>query len=446
MDTRAARIIRRRAHRLTGREADFTPLLDRVGDAHLVLIGEASHGTHEFYRIRAEITKRLIREKGFAAIAVEGDWPDVSRVDRFVRGRGDDRDATSALGNFRVFPRWMWRNADVLDFIGWLRAFNDARETTHRVGIYGLDLYGLHASIATVLAVLRRVDPPAAIRAAEGYACFDHVAPGVDADGSAAALGLSESCEKAVVDRLVDRCRTSSDAARLGATEREAIFTAEQNARVARGAEEYYRTMVRGGPAAWNLRNRHMADTIDALRTFLTDGATLPKIVVWAHNAHLGDARWTEMSPMHEANVGQLVRAKYDTDAVLVGMTTYAGTVSAASRWNAGVERTRVVPALEGSCEHLLHSSGLGNLLLIPRMDDPADEELNVVLDPPMLQRAIGLVYRPSTERFSHYCLARLARQFDAVLHYDVTRAVEPLDRTAAWELGDMPDTLPTAL
>jgi erythromycin esterase-like protein len=372
-------------------------------------------------------------------------------VNRFVRGAGDDADATDALRDFKRFPQWMWRNADVLDFVGWLRAHNDTVAFDRRVGFYGLDLYSLHASIAAVLQYLRRVDPDAARRAEARYACFDHFGPELQDYGHATALGITPSCEKEVVDQLVELCSSAGQyARRLGTSERDATFAAQQNARVVRDAEEYYRTMVRGGPASWNLRDRHMADTLEALRVFLGGGASAdvaqPKLVVWAHNSHLGNAKWTEMSSLGELNLGQLIREKHGDDAVLVGFTTYAGTVTAASQWDAVAERKVVRPALPGSYELLFHSTGLGNFLLLPDPDNPADEELIRALDQPFLERAIGVIYRPATERLSHYFLARLPRQFDAVLHYDVTRAVEPLERAPGWDRGEMPETFPSAL
>ncbi len=436
--------IRLAAHQLSGDASDFDPLLDRVGNAHFVLIGEASHGTHEFYRVRAEITKRLIREKGFNTVAVEADWPDAYRVNRFVRGRGSDADATEALGGFRRFPQWMWRNADVLDFVGWLRAHNDSAVGTQRsVGFYGLDLYSLHASIDAVLAYLRTVDPDAARRAQARYACFDHVGPDLRRYGADALYGLTPSCEREVVAQLVELRRAAGEYAKSdGRLDPDALFYAEQNARVVRNAEAYYRAAVAGGVASWNLRDRHMAETLSLLSEYLGRGGEEVKIVVWAHNSHLGDATWTELGSSGELNVGQLVREEHPHDAVLIGFTTYSGTVTAASDWDKPAERKRVRPALDGSYEHLFHAAELGNSMLL--FDH--GHELAWTMQEPRLERAIGVIYRPETERMSHYFNASLSRQFDAVLHYDVTRAVEPLERTAQWERDELPELYPTAL
>lgn len=416
----------------------------RIGDARFVLIGEASHGTHEFYRVRAELTKRLIREKGFTAVAVEADWPDAYQVNRFVRGRSSAVEAVDALGGFRRFPQWMWRNADVLDFTGWLRAHNEAvRGLEQPVGFYGLDLYSLHASIEAVLEYLRVVDPEAARRAQARYACFDHVGSDVHWYGTATRLGLTPSCENDVVAQLVDMQRASGEYARRdGRLDPDASFYAEQNARVVRNAEAYYRTAVAGGVASWNLRDQHMAETLELLAEHLGRGGSEAKIVVWAHNSHLGDAAWTSLGTEGELNVGQLVRELFPRDTVLIGFTTYSGSVTAASDWDAPAERKRVRPALRGSYEALFHEAGLGNfMLLFDHGHDMAWE-----LDEPRLERAIGVIYRPGTERVSHYFSASLSRQFDAVLHYDVTRAVEPLERTSLWDRGELPETFPSAL
>jgi erythromycin esterase-like protein len=432
------------AHRLHGTAADFDPLLERIGNAHFVLIGEASHGTHEFYRIRAEITKRLITEKGFTAVAVEADWPDAYRVNRFVRGRGDDADATEALTGFHRFPQWMWRNADVLDFVGWLRAHNDGVVGAARpVGFYGLDLYSLHASIEVVLTYLRTVDPAAARRAEARYACFDHAGPDLHRYGAAANLGLTPSCEREVIAQLVEIQRAAGEyAKRDGRLDPDALFHAEQNARLVRDAEAYYRAAVVGGPESWNLRDRHMAETLELLTAYLGRGGHDVKVVVWAHNSHLGDATWTEMGSSGELNVGQLVRERHPLDSVLIGFTTHSGTVTAASNWDEPADRKRVRPALSGSFEKLFHDAEIGNFLLL--FDHGHD--LAWALDEPRIERAIGVIYRPETERQSHYFSASISRQFDAVLHYDRTRAVEPLERSPLWDTGDLPETFPSAL
>jgi erythromycin esterase-like protein len=435
--------LRKEAHQVTGDRHDFDPLLALVGDSRFVLIGEASHGTHEFYRIRAEITKRLIREKGFSAIAVEADWPDAYRVNRYVQGRGGDADATQALGGFKRFPQWMWRNADVLEFTGWLRDYNDAMRTPRKVGFYGLDLYSMHASMEAVLSYLRVVDPEAALRAQRRYACFEHFGESPQTYGYATTAGLAPSCENEVVAQLVELQKSAAAyATRDGRQAADDLFFAEQNARIVLNAERYYRAMFGNHATSWNLRDRHMAATLDALIAFLEFDRRSPKIVVWAHNSHLGDARATEMADRGELNVGQLVRERWGQAALLVGFSTYSGTVTAASDWDDPAERKIVRPALEGSYEALFHETGLRNFFLGLRGNSAAV----LGLRQPRLERAIGVIYRPETERLSHYFGARLPHQFDAVFHYDVTRAVEPLERTGLWERGELPETYPSTL
>lgn len=437
-------VVREAAHPLVGEADDYDPLMKLIGNSPLVLIGEASHGTHEFYRERAQITKRLIKEKGFTAVAVEADWPDAYRVNRYVRSAGNDADAVEALSGFKRFPAWMWRNADVLDFIGWLRSYNDDLPVSAaKTGFYGLDLYSLHTSIEAVLDYLDRIDPEAARRARARYACFDHFGKDEQAYGYAAGLGISESCEDKVVSQLLELYRNSAEYAwRDGRVAADENFYATQNARLVMNAERYYRSMFRGRVSSWNLRDAHMVETLESLLAFLGTQSSHSKIVVWEHNSHLGDARATRMGQEGEWNVGQLVRERHGRDAVLVGLTTYEGTVTAASNWDAPAERKRVRPALENSYEALFHELDIPRFLLTLR----DTEHAAAALREPLLERAIGVIYRPETERASHYFQARLSAQFDAVLHFDETRAVEPLERTAEWETGEVPETFPTGI
>jgi erythromycin esterase-like protein len=433
------------AQPLTGAPHDFDAALELAAEKRYVLIGEASHGTHEFYRVRAELTKRLIREHNFAAVAIEGDWPDAYRVNRYVRGTAGDADAEDALAGFKRFPQWMWRNADVLDFVGWLREFNQRRSPDDAVGFYGLDLYSLHGSIEAVLAYLRKIDPEAALRAARRYACFDQYGSDPQQYGYATAVVREPSCETAVVNQLVEMHATAAELVkRDGRTAADDLFFAEQNARVVVSAESYYRIMYLGGSASWNLRDAHMAGTLEALTAHLDSRRPGAKVVVWAHNSHLGDARATEMSARGELNLGQLVREARGEKALLLGFTTYDGTVTAASDWDQPAERKRVRPALPQSYEALFHDVGLGRFFLNLK----ADAAVREMLEHPRLERAIGVIYRPETERLSHYFHACLPRQFDAVFHYDRTRAVEPLERTPRWQRGEaeLPETYPTAL
>src|SRR3954470_5766788 len=366
--------VRDAAYPLTGASTDYDSLMRLVDDARFVLLGEASHGTHEFYRERAQITKRLIAEKGFTAVAVEADWPDAYRINRYVRARGGVAEAIDALSGFKRFPTWMWRNADVLDFIGWLRAHNDALSPDQKkVGFYGLDLYSLHASMEAVLNYLDKIDPEAARRARHRYSCFDHFGEDTQSYGYVAGIGLTESCEGEVVSQLVDlRRRAAEYASRDGRVAEDEFFFAEQNARLVKNAEQYYRSMFRGQVSSWNLRDQHMAETLDALVTHLEKQGQQPKIVVWEHNSHLGDARATQMGEQGEWNVGQLVRERYGSEAALVGFTTYSGTVTAATDWDAPAERKRVRPALSESYEALFHHVGVPRFLLALREDGVA--------------------------------------------------------------------------
>ena len=436
--------IREAAWQIAGDTTDFDPLIDMVGDAPFVLLGEASHGTQEFYRTRAELTKRLIAEKNFAAVAVEADWPDSYRVNRYVRGESNDANATRALSDFQRFPAWMWRNLEVVEFVEWLRDFNAALPKKNLMaGFYGLDLYSLNASINAVLKYLDKVDPDAASRARYRYACFEDYGENTRAYGYAASCNLESSCEKEAIEQLVEmRRRVAEFAHRDGRVARDEFFGAEQNARLIKNAEEYYRSMFRGHVESWNLRDRHMVETLQALAEHLQKDVPQPKIVLWAHNSHLGDARATQMGERGEWNVGQLVRERYGEAALLIGFTTFAGEVTAASDWDAPAERKRILPALRDSYEYLFHECGLANFYLLLRDGSKIAHELRSS----RLERAIGVIYRPDTERLSHYFRASLTSQFDAVIHIDETHAVEPLERTPHWITGEAPETFPTGM
>ncbi|MBS1813935.1 MAG: erythromycin esterase family protein [Acidobacteria bacterium] len=411
-------------------DEEYESLLAEIGDARLVLIGEASHGTHDFYRERARITRMLIEQKGFSAVAVEGDWPDAYRVNRFVQGENRDRDAEEALSGFRRFPAWMWRNMDVLDFATWLRAHNEC--TGKKTGFYGLDLYSLYTSAQEVLRYLAHTDPAAAARARYRYSCFDQFGEDTQAYGYSASFGMTESCEHAVVEQLAEMLKKRNE---HGGPE---FFSAEQNAFLVRDAEHYYRTMFSRGVNSWNIRDRHMAETLERLLEFSGDGS---KVVVWAHNSHLGDARATEMGRCDELNLGQIVREKHPDECFLLGFTTYSGEVTAAQDWDEPAERKIVRHGMPGSYEALFHSTTLGDFLLPLR-----GEEIRRALEYPLLERAIGVIYRPETERISHYFEAHIAEQFDAVIHIDRTRALVPLEKTVPWEQGEVPETYPYAV
>ncbi|HEU0033430.1 MAG TPA: erythromycin esterase family protein [Kofleriaceae bacterium] len=428
-------------------EDELEQLLDLVGHARIVLLGEATHGTHEFYDLRASLTRKLIDDRGFAAVAVEGDWPDALRVDRYIRGIGDDDSAEEALAAFERFPMWMWRNDEVATFVEWLRRHNLRRSSDAHAGFYGLDLYSLHASIRAVLSFLKDVDPEAAARARAHYACFDHAGGDPQQYGMQAHFGLKHDCEEQVddvVEQLVEAQRRH--AARSGRSPSgDAWFHAMQNARVVREAEAYYRTMFAGRSESWNLRDTHMADTLDMLATQLGKDGEPAKLVVWAHNSHVGDARATEMGEDGQITLGQLVRERHPDEVALIGFTTHEGTVECAQDWDEPGYKERVRPSLPGSWEELFHASGLERFFItssaLRRAVGEASERLH---------RAIGVVYRPDTERRSHYYHARLADQFDVIVHVDQTTAVKPLLRedeaAATMTMEDVPETFPSGI
>jgi erythromycin esterase-like protein len=338
----------------------------------------------------------------------------------------------------------MWRNADVLDFIGWMREYNDALAPERpRAGFYGLDLYSMHASIEAVLEYLDKVDPAGAGRARHRYACFENFGEDPQEYGYSAGLGLSDTCEREVMEQLLDLQRRAAEYARRdGRIASDEFFYAEQNARLVRNAEEYYRAMFRGRIFSWNLRDSHMAETLEALVDYLDAREPGAKFVVWAHNSHLGDARATQMGRQGELNLGQLVRERWGNDCRLIGFSTYTGTVTAASNWGGPAERKRVRPALPQSYEGLFHQAEVPRFLL--QLTDGG--RLGHILAEPMLERAIGVIYLPESELASHYFYASLPRQFDAILHFDHTRAVEPLERTSEWNIGEPAETFPSGI
>lgn len=437
-----ARELREAVHPLSGAEQDYDLLMKQIGDARFVLIGEASHGTHEFYHWRAEITKRLIRDQGFRAVAVEADWPDAYNVNCYVRGAGAATTSNEALGGFQRFPTWMWRNTVVRDFIDWLRDYNSTQSHATVAGFYGLDLYSLYTSIDAVLNYLDTTDPEAAHRARERYSCFTHFNQDSQMYGYAANIGIIESCEDAVLEQLVELQRgTGQYTAPEKPMNADQHFYALQNARLIKNAEEYYRAMFRGHVESWNLRDQHMAETLDALVNHLDQQQAGSKVVVWAHNSHLGDARATEMGRRGELNLGQLVRERYGDAALLLGFSTYTGTVTAASDWGAPPEYKQVRPGLPDSYEALFHEVGLPGFLLSLQQNAVVEQ-----LRKARLERAIGVIYRPQTERLSHYFSTCLPEQFDLIIHVDTTRAIEPLDQSAMWQPDEVPETFPSAL
>ena len=419
----------------------YDALIERARDKRLVLLGEASHGTHQFYAERAAISQRLVDELGFDAIAVEADWPDAYRVNRYVRGDSPDDNADHALSGFQRFPQWMWRNEDIVEFVEWLRTRNASYADFEHAGFYGIDLYSLHASIEQVLHYLAKVDPDAAVRARERYSCFDSFGSDPQQYGYATSYG-AEGCEEGVVRQLVELQRSARRYVNgFRADGADEHFMAEQNARLVQNAERYYRAMFRGRVSSWNLRDTHMAETIDALLLHLGRDGHESKLIVWAHNSHLGDARATEMGARGELNLGQLLRERYRGAVLSVGFTTHSGEVTAARDWDAPSDTRTVVPSLAGSIERLFHDAGLRRSFL-----DLATPAVRRALREPRLERAIGVIYRPETERASHYFKARVSDQFDAIIHIDETTAVQPLGDFAPAEDAEVPETYPSGL
>jgi erythromycin esterase-like protein len=436
---KAAQSFRAPSDKLTFQHDALPLLLDLIGDSRLVLIGEATHGTDEFYAVRAELTKALIRSKQFNLVSAEADWPDAYRVTRWVRHMSEETDAAAALGDFVRFPRWMWRNTVVVDWVEWLRSYNARRMPSDRIGFYGLDLYSLHTSIEAVLKYLQKVDPQAALRARHRYTCFEDFGSDPQSYGYAANLGLSRSCEEDVVAQLVELRNTAAEYARRdGYAAEDEYFFAEQNARLVRNAEMYYRAMFAGQVESWNLRDTHMMETLDALMTWTTRRSGYSRAIVWAHNSHLGDARATQMGTWGELNLGQLARERHGDRVFIVGFTTHAGTVTAAREWDQPAERRRVMPSMAGSYERLFHDTDLERFVLPTSAARDALAEAR-------LERAIGVIYKPDTERASHYFRARIADQFDAVIHIDTTSALTPLERCSR-ENADLPETYPTGV
>ena len=419
-----ARLVREAAEPIGSIDShDLGSLVERVADARLVLIGEATHGTSEFYRMRARITEELIRSHGFRILAVEADWPDARCINRYVRELPGAR--SGEWQAFSRFPTWMWRNHETWRFVEWLRAFNgDRLDPEDRAGFYGLDLYSLFTSIRSVLDYLERVDPQAAQLARRRYACLTPWESDPQAYGLAAISGRYRVCEKEAVAMLRDMLRREVDYAERDG---EHFLDAVQNARLIAHAEQYYRTMYYGSVESWNLRDRHMFETLEALLDFHGAGS---KAVVWEHNSHLGDARATEMGVRGELNVGQLCREKHGAQVFSIGFGTDHGSVAAAAGWDQPMSVMKVRPAHAESYESVCHESGVEAFLL--HLRDPVRPEVRAELVAPRLERAIGVVYRPESELQSHYFHASLPHQFDEYVWFDETRAVRPITTSEA--------------
>ena len=410
----------------------FATFFDRFGGGRVVRRGEASHGAGDFSRARAAITRRLIAEHGFTVLAVEADWPDAAAVDRYIRGRPQ---AAGAGKPFQRFPQWMWRTTEVLDLVAWLRHHNDQVDDPERqASFHGLDLYNMSASIAAVLRYLERTDPGAAEIARRRYGCLSPWEKEPAIYGHEVLRKTYDACEAEVVAQ----CRELHERGLAAAEERgDGLFDAQQNARLVASAERYYRIMYRGGPDSWNLRDRHMFET---LLDIMKARGRQAEAIVWAHNSPIGDARHTGMAQLGELNIGQLCREHFGRDAALIGFGTHTGSVAAASNWDGDMQVMRVRPSVSESYERLCHQSGIGRFLL----DLRGPPELQEALAGPLLERFIGVIYRPESELVSHYMDATLPRQFDSYVFFDETSALVPL----APEHGTrgVPETFPFAL
>jgi erythromycin esterase-like protein len=414
---------------------DLDPLLERIGDAHFVLLGEASHGTADYYTWRAALSKRLIEEKGFSFIAVEGDWPDCYRVNRYVKHYADSgASACQVLYEYERWPTWMWANEEIADLAEWLRNHNDGQPEAKKVGFYGLDVYSLWDSLYAVMGYLRKNHPEALPAARRALQCFEPYGEDVQEYARATVL-VPTSCEREAVALLQELRRQPPPHPDDG---RESHFVAEQNALVVKNAEAYYRAMVRGGPDSWNVRDRHMTQTLERLLRFHGDGA---RAIVWEHNTHVGDARFTDMADDGMVNVGQLVRERFEDQGVMiVGFGSHRGTVIAGQEWEAPMEVMPVPPGRSGSWEDVLHQAGGQDRLLL--FDETSiTPEMRAVRG----HRAIGVVYRPQYEQYGNYVPTVLPRRYDAFLFIDETEALHPLHVKGHAE-HEVPETYPTGV
>ena len=399
-------------------KADLQPLFDRIGDARIVMLGEASHGTHEYYTWRSHISKRLIEEKGFNFIAVEGDWPDCYKLNRFIKGYDpSQKSALEILQHFRRWPTWMWANWEIVAFADWLQKHNTGLPANKKTGFYGLDVYSLWESMESIMQYLQKTDIAALKVAEEAYQCFEPYRQEEGQSYARASMLVPELCQNEVVDLLkeVRQKMPTYD------SDHENVFSAEQNALVAVNAEKYYRAMIQGGPHSWNVRDRHMTDTLDRLLQFHGKNS---KAIVWEHNTHIGDSRATDMIDEGMYNIGELARMEHqDKGVVLVGFGSYHGTVIAGKSWGAEMKKMELPPAREQSLEHLFHKAGKENRLLIT--EDIMNHD--VFMENHIDHRAVGVVYNPAYERYGNYVPTLLPLRYDAFIHIDETKALYPL-------------------
>lgn len=416
-DKKVINSITKSAHPLRSKE-DLQPLFDRIGNARIVMLGEASHGTHEYYTWRSHISKKLIEEKGFNFLAVEGDWPDSYRLNRFIKGYDtENKSAFQILHQFDRWPTWMWANWEIVALADWLQKHNAGLSANRKVGFYGLDVYSLWESMASIMQYLKKTDPSALKVAEEAYRCFEPYRRDEGQAYARASQFVPELCETEVVDLLKEiqkKLPTYN-------TDYENVFSTEQNALIAVNAERYYRAMIHGGPHSWNIRDRHMADTMERLLEFHGKNS---KVIVWEHNTHIGDARATDMADEGTYNIGELARKEHqDKGVVLVGFGSYKGTVIAGKRWGGKMQSMQMPEAKKGSWEYLLHSAGKENKLLI--MEDFSGNDL--LMQNRIGHRAIGVVYNPQYEKHGNYVPTILPLRYDAFIYLDETSALHPL-------------------
>jgi erythromycin esterase len=449
---------------------DLDLLLDRIGDSQFVLLGEASHGTSEFYIWRTEITKRLIKEKGFSFIAVEGDWPDCYKVNRYIKGFPDSgKNAYDVLYSFNRWPTWMWANKEIVELVEWLKLYNNDRQQQLKeqknnsftsksnvnrkiVGFYGLDLYSLWESMEAIIQYLRKIDPNLIKNAIEAYNCFEPYGKDVENYARATAF-VPENCEDEVIEMLSSlRSKMDIYSKKDYGNREEEYFNAEQNAITAKDAELYYRTMIRGDVKSWNIRDTHMMETLERLITFHNEGNS--KAIVWAHNTHIGDARATDMSKDNMINLGQLVCERNNkNNTILVGFGTYKGSVIAAKRWGEKMEEMKVPPAMDGSWDNIIHNiqnesvdaSDTNNKLIVFSHYSNNINNNKINNSEWKGQRAIGVVYNPQYEKYGNYVPTNLSSRYDAFLFIDETHALNPLHMQTIKD-KDYPETFPTGV
>lgn len=456
----------------TAKDVDI--LMDRIGESQFVLLGEASHGTSEFYKWRSEISKRLILEKKFSFIAVEGDWPDCFRVNRFIKGfsnSSNNKNAYDVLNSFNRWPTWMWANKEMVELVEWLKEYDDtildqqklSTSIDKQVGFYGLDLYSLWESMDAIINYLKKVDPSALNNAVNAYKCFEPYNKNVEEYARATAF-VPQNCEDELIELLASmKSKHEVYSKDHHHNKEEEYFNAEQNAITARDAEQYYRTMLRGDVNSWNLRDTHMMDTLERLINFHQDqnnntNKNKPKAIVWAHNTHIGDARFTDMNQSGMINLGQLVREKKGVDnTVLVGFSTYNGTVIAAKEWGQKMEIMNIPPAIEGSWDNILHNidyklydkKQVDKMIIFsknaetPEIERLDNDNVSKGYDKNRGQRAIGVVYNPVYERYGNYVPTVLSSRYDALLFIDNSTALSPLHIEPS-EDKDLPETFPT--